>query len=294
MPRPRVMILGAGGQVGREFRYLHELQAWNWEPHFFNRSELDLSHTEELEKTIRDLAPQVIINAAAYTAVDRAESEPELAFLINAEAPGQLAGICAAKDIFLIHFSTDYVYHNGLNQPLREEDPLQPHSVYARSKLAGEQAISKILPESLIFRTSWVYSAFGHNFVKTMLRLGKERRELRVVDDQIGSPTWARDLAQAVLQILEENPGDLSKYSGIYNYSNEGVCSWYEFAKAIFREAHLDVVVHPIPTSEYPTPAVRPPYSVLDKTRFKETFQLPIPSWEESLKGCLKEISGIH
>ena len=294
MPRRCIMILGAGGQLGREFRYLHQHKEWDWEPHFFTRAELDLSNTAVLEQTITDLAPQVIINAAAYTAVDRAESEPELAFHINAEAPGQLAEICAQRNIFLIHFSTDYVYHNNLSRPLREDDPLHPQSVYARSKLAGEQAIRKVLPESMIFRTSWVYSSFGHNFVKTMLRLGKERQELRIVNDQVGNPTWARDLAQAVLWILEGNPGDLSKLSGIYNYSNEGACSWYESAKAIFREAHLGVVVHPIPTSEYPTPARRPPYSVLDKTKFQMTFQQSIPAWEESLKRCIEEISAVH
>ena len=289
-PYPVVMVLGSGGQLGQEFKYLHAHGSWRWQPCFFDHRQADLEHPGQISSLIREYKPAIIINAAAYTAVDRAESEPDQAMRINGLGPSRLAEVCANEDIFLIHFSTDYVYHNGLTRPLREDDPVHPQSVYARTKLSGEQAVRVIQPESMVLRTSWVYSRYGQNFVKTMLRLGREKSEIRVVDDQMGSPTWARDLAGAVLRIINDHGGDLRPFAGVYNYSNEGECSWYVFAKEIFREAGLTVRVLAIPTTDYPTPAIRPPYSVLDKTKFKATFRLTIPAWQDSLKACLPEL----
>nr|WP_290934408.1 dTDP-4-dehydrorhamnose reductase [Haliscomenobacter sp.] len=220
----------------------------------------------------------------AYTAVDKAEQENELAFAINAHAPGILAEACWEKGVQLIHYSSDYVYHNGINRPLLETDPSMPRSIYAHSKLEGDKRVLAH-PGALVFRTSWVYSSFGHNFVKTMLRLGQERDTLRVVNDQIGTPTYARDIARMSLQILlSEQSGE---QAGIFNYSNEGVCSWYDFARAIFDLSGIPCRVEPIPSTAYPTPAARPSYSVLDKSKFKAAFGLEIPYWRDSLVECL-------
>lgn len=282
----RVLLTGANGQLGQEFFFLHPAYPgiqWVWA----DRSVLDLSIAGAIDSFLEQQAPfDYCINCAAYTAVDRAEAEPALAWRINAEAVAELAAACKKRAIRLIHFSSDYVYHNALNRPLQESDPTTPMGVYGQSKLAGEKAVLELLPDSLLFRTSWVYSSFGANFVKTMLRLSAERSELRVVSDQVGAPTYARDLARAVLDHLSDPPA--VPVSGIFNYANEGVCSWYDFAQAIFEYRAIPCQVHPIPSAAYPTPATRPTYSVLDTSHFKQTFSSTIPYWRNSLKECLR------
>lgn len=235
-----------------------------------------------------------VINCAAYTAVDKAESEPDKAKRINVAGTKNLAQACTALGAALIHFSTDYVYHNRQNTPFKEGDPVQPKSVYARTKLAGERAAMRAHPGGvMVLRTSWVYAPAGHNFVNTMLRLGKERASVSVVADQIGTPTYAPDLALAVLQIIQQVERGIvpkAKLSGIWHYSNEGVASWYDFAQAIFELKNLDCAVLPIETKDYPTPALRPPFSVLNKAKIKSAFGLEIPHWRESLERCLEHI----
>lgn len=277
-----ILVTGANGQIGMELRALSgQTSGHSWL--FTDREELDLSQPEQIALFFDRHHIDVCVNCAAYTAVDRAESEPEPAARINAQAAGEIAEACRRQDALLIHFSSDYVYHNGLNRPLKEDDPADPQSVYAQTKLAGDLAALSANPKTIVLRTSWVYSAFGHNFVKTMLRLGREREEVRVVCDQIGAPTYARDLASVVLYLLDAE----NTPAGIYNYSNEGVCSWYDFARAIFEIAGIPCQVTPITTAEFPTPARRPPFSVLDKSKFKTTFHQPIPYWRDSLRECL-------
>jgi len=279
-----ILITGANGQIGRE---LQALQAEFSDLQYIalDRSTLDMTNAGAIQRVIAGTTFDACINCAAYTAVDKAEQENELAFAINAHAPGILAEACWEKGVQLIHYSSDYVYHNGINRPLLETDPSMPRSIYAHSKLEGDKRVLAAHPGALVFRTSWVYSTFGHNFVKTMLRLGQERDTLRVVNDQIGTPTYARDIARMSLQILlSEQSG---KQAGIFNYSNEGVCSWYDFARAIFDLSGIPCRVEPIPSTAYPTPAARPSYSVLDKSKFKVAFGLEIPYWRDSLVECL-------
>jgi len=281
-----VLITGAGGQLGRELQYLSRYYSGH-SFHFLTRDSLDITDEQAIEEQIRQHRIDVVINCAAYTAVDKAEEEVLLAQKINAEAPGFLAKACANQQAFLIHISTDYVYHNGMDRPFTEADPCQPQSVYARTKLEGEIAARAYPEHSMVLRTSWVYSTYGHNFVKTMARLGAERDQLRIVYDQIGAPTYARDLAQAILRIVQNK--QYQQHPGIYNFSNEGVTSWYDFALSIFTWLDLDCEVTPIRSAEYPTPAKRPAYSVLDKQLFKDTFGQTIPHWQESLWACLDE-----
>ncbi len=279
----RILVTGAGGQLGREFHALREAFP-GLQLSFADRHTLDLAAPGGIEQVITPGAYDLCINCAAYTAVDRAESEPAAAALINERAVGRLATACAQAGTGLIHFSSDYVYHNDWNTPLTETAPTTPRSVYARTKLAGEEALRQSGARYLILRTSWVYSSFGHNFVKTMLRLGRERDTLQVVYDQIGAPTYARDLAAAVLAIVTQDPHLPNR---TFNYSNEGVCSWYDFALAIFRIKGIDCRVMPIRSAAYPTPAARPPFSLLDKSAIKTDFGLEIPHWEASLVRCL-------
>lgn len=284
---PVILITGANGQVGRELRTLAATYA---APTFIftDREELDITRPADIQRKLEEHQPDVLINCAAYTAVDKAESEPEEAAMINAGAPAFLAKACAEAGTFLIHLSTDYVYDNQRNRPLLETDDVYPQSVYARTKLEGEYAIWERTERAMVLRTSWVYSPFGHNFVKTMLRLGKKRHPLRIVVDQIGTPTYGWDLAQAILEIIINHP--YADHPGTYNYSNEGVASWYDFAMAIFTERNMLCPVDPILSEAYPTPAHRPVYSVLDKTKIKETFDLEIPHWMDSLHHCLSRM----
>jgi dTDP-4-dehydrorhamnose reductase len=285
--RKRVLVTGARGQLGSELRVL-SAHADSFGFSFIERAKLDLSDREEVEHYFENNTFDAIINCAAYTAVDRAESEPESAAEINHRAVEKLAHIAKAKGISLIHISTDYVFDGSNFKPYTENDPTNPQGVYGQTKCDGEEAMLAINPpNSAIIRTSWLYCEFGNNFVKTMLRLGKERNELGVIFDQIGSPTYARDLAGAILEILPQLKCD---GTGLYHYSNEGVCSWYDFAKAIFEESGTACDVKPIETSEYPTPAARPHYSLLNKNKIKTDFGLAIPYWRDSLKACLSRL----
>ena len=291
MPKS-ILVTGANGQLGSELQQRAPLHPeLNFT--FITRQELDLSASDTINAWFADKHFEVIINCAAYTAVDKAETEPDLAHAINATAVANLATIAKAQHSSLIHVSTDYVFAGQNYRPYQETDPTDPQGLYGASKLAGEQALLSINPaKSVIIRTAWVYSQFGNNFVKTMLRLGKERAELGVIYDQVGSPTSARDLAAAILSIIEHPK--LASLTGteIYHYSNEGVCSWYDFAKAIFSYSNLSCLVKPLETKDYPTPAKRPHYSLLNKAKIKHDFEITIPYWQDSLKTCLNSLNG--
>lgn len=281
----RILVTGANGQLGQAL-VKYTVPNSPIEFLFTDRQELDITNAEAIDRCFQDFRPHYCLNTAAYTAVDQAETEPESAQRVNVEAVGHLARACKRTGAHLWHFSSDYVYHNQINRPLRETDPTEPKGVYAQTKLEGEHLARKILPHCTIIRTSWVYSPYGHNFVKTMLRLGRERNELRVVCDQIGAPTSADDLAGLCLETILQQA--VSKLSGTFNYAPSGVCSWYDFARAIFRIKGIDCTVHPIPTTDYPTPAQRPAFSVLDTRRIRETFVLEPPYWLDSLEQCLE------
>ncbi len=256
---------------------------------------MDLSDTNAIEAFFSDKVFDVIVNCAAYTAVDKAESEPELADAINHRAVEILAHIAKAKGMALIHISTDYVFDGSNYKPYVENDSTNPQGVYGETKRAGEEAMLAINPpKGVIIRTSWVYSSFGNNFVKTMLRLGRERDALGVIYDQVGTPTYAKDLAETIVQIIL-NPELLTLNSTeIYHFSNEGVCSWYDFARAIFELSGIGCNVNAIETKEYPTPATRPHYSLLNKAKIKRKFGVQIPYWRESLGECLKTMENIN
>lgn len=280
-PIKNILVTGAGGQLGKEFGVL----AAKYPQYHFNfvtKEDLPIEDAEAVKAFFTQHHIDCCINCAAYTAVDKAEAETEKTFLINATAAGTLAAICNQYKASFIHFSTDYVFSGNGTQPYKETDSVNPVSIYGQSKLKGEELVLQNNPEAVIIRTSWVYSQFGNNFVKTMLRLMRERESISVVNDQIGCPTYAADLAAAVMQLLEKNTG------GIYHYCNEGVISWYNFAVAIKEFTSSNCVVNPIPTSQYPTPAKRPHYSVLDTTFIKKTFGITIPNWKDSLQQCLQ------
>ncbi len=292
MPK-HVLITGSNGQLGQELNALvsKEKDRWREKKFFFtDRNSLDITNKDMLAKFIEINAIDTIVNCAAYTAVDKAEEDVNSAYNVNHVAVKNMAEIAKQKNIKLIHVSTDYVFDGTSNTPLVEENICNPQGVYAKSKHAGEEEVIRINPEgAIIIRTSWIYSTFGQNFVHTMLRLGKEREALSVVSDQVGTPTYARDLAAAILNILEHK-AILSKQVEIFHYSNEGICSWYDFAKEIFDISNVNCIVSPISTEEYPTPAKRPLYSVLNKNKIINTYNLEIPYWKDSLKSCLKII----
>jgi len=277
-----ILITGAKGQLGCELQELFPL----YPQYRFLATDidtLDLCDKKAIEAFLDKNRINYIVNCAAYTAVDKAEDDSALCFRINRDAVQYLAEAACGK-VKIIHISTDYVFDGRSQKPLRETDPTNPRSVYGKSKLEGEQILLKTAPESIIIRTAWLYSSFGNNFVKTMIRLGKEKEFINVVNDQIGTPTYAADLAKAIVRMIEENEKKNTFQSGIYHYSNEGECTWYEFCLKIHELAGITTCkVRPVSTSEYPTKAVRPQYSVLDKTKIKETFHLAIPHWEESL-----------
>jgi len=279
-----ILVTGSNGQVGSEIRALHVNYPYNF--FFTDRESLDITDETAVKNFIEENNINTIINCAAYTAVDKAESDAENADKINHLAVKNFAEIAKEKDIKLIHISTDYVFDGKNFKPYTEDDTTNPNGVYGATKLKGEQALLLVSPKnSIIVRTSWVYSSFGTNFVKTMLRLGKEKESLGVIFDQVGTPTYARDLAKAILDIL---PNIKNEKPEIYNYSNEGVLSWYDFAKEIMRMAKLDCQINPIETYEYPTPAQRPHYSLLNKAKIKKEFGISIPFWKDSLDECLK------
>lgn len=288
---PSILVTGSNGQLGSELRLL-STQYPEYTFTFTDRSSLDLSNLCKMEDFFDQNRYDVIINCAAYTAVDRAELEQELANTINHRFVSILAKLAKKTNAALIHISTDYVFDGTNFRPYVETDPTGPQGVYGKSKCDGEKAILEVAPpKSIILRTSWVYSSFGNNFVKTMLRLGKEKESLGVIFDQVGTPTYARDLAQTILDII---PQIKNQTPEIYHYSNEGAISWYDFSKAIFELTALPCQVTPITTEQYPTPAKRPHYSLLNKTKIKTEFNLTIPYWRDSLKECLKALGELQ
>ena len=281
-----VLITGANGQLGREMR-----QVLSADPDvnaiYTDVEELDITDAQAIDHCMDSNNVDYIVNCAAYTAVDAAESNVELCTKLNVEAPTLLAQAAAKHGARLVHISTDYVFDGTNCRPYREDDPVCPNSVYGSTKAAGEQHIMEVAPESIIIRTAWLYSPHGKNFVKTMIELGKSRDSLRVVCDQVGTPTCAIDLARAIKAFIDCDQW----HSGIYHFSNEGAISWYDFTKAIHRLADITTCnVQPCLSKDYPTPATRPHYSVLDKTKIKETLGITIPYWEDSLAKCLKSI----
>ena len=288
---PAVCVTGGRGQLGQSIKSLVDENTC-FKFSFPTREELDLSDAKSIEAYFKEHAVDIIINCAAYTAVDKAESEQRLADQVNHLAVKQLANTALAQQAKLIHISTDYVFSGKHFKPYEETDAVDPQSIYGLSKLKGEQALSQIMPvNAMIIRTSWVFSEFGHNFVKTMLRLSEQREELNVIYDQVGTPTYAGDLAQAILRIIKNNTfSQTNLKTDIYHYTNEGVCSWYDFACSVFEISHKKCLVKPIETKEYPTPAKRPNYSLLNKSKIKQTYGINIPYWKDSLKQCLNKI----
>lgn len=280
-----ILITGSNGQLGNELQRLESLHPNH---RFFNTDvdELDITNAVAVRTFLEEHQIEGVVNCAAYTDVNKAESDPERCRLLNAEAPTRLAEAIEKRGGWMIQISTDYVFDGTACTPYTEEMPTAPASTYGESKLQGEQGVMSRCRQAMVIRTAWLYSSFGPNFVKTMLRLGKERTELGVVFDQIGTPTYARDLAKAILSVIEQGIRP-----GIYHYTNEGVASWYDFTLAILRLAGITTCrVKPIHTAAYPTPAQRPHYSVLDKTKIKDTFRIDIPHWEESLKSCIENL----
>jgi dTDP-4-dehydrorhamnose reductase len=279
----KILVTGAKGQLGSELNVLSKNYS-QFEWFFADRIELDLCDLDNLDSKLSRINPQFIVNCAAHTAVDRAESEPELADVLNHQAVVIMAKWSKVNDCKLIHISTDYVFDGTAATALDELAPTNPINVYGVTKLAGEKACMKENPSAIIIRTSWVYSSFGANFVKTMSRLMQERDSLNVVNDQIGSPTYASDLAQAIMTIITHNQWQ----AGTYHFSNEGEISWYEFALAIKEIGGFDCTISGIPSSAYPTPAQRPQYSLLDKSKIKQTFGVVVPDYKESLVRCMR------
>lgn len=281
----KILITGGGGQLGSELKDLYRGRQ-DVKAVFVDREELALDDIDGIIEGLRIYSPDIIIHGGAYTAVDRAETEAELADTVNHLASGEIAKYCSQYGAKLIAISTDYVFDGNSSIPLKESAEVNPINVYGATKLKGEQAIQANLLDAIIIRTAWVYSAYGHNFVKTMIRLMNERDEISVIADQIGSPTYALDLAKAIVVIIDGKKWE----SGLYHFSNEGETSWFDFAVAIKEIKGLDCVINAIPTSAYPTPAKRPKYSLLNKTKIKETFNLQIPFWKDSLIKMLAKI----
>ena len=280
-----ILITGCNGQLGNEMQLLEKE---NPQHTYYNTdvAELDITDQQAVERFVDAHAIDGIVNCAAYTAVDKAEANETLCQLMNAEAPAYLAHAVGCRGGWMIQISTDYVFDGTKHTPYVEDDDTCPNSVYGRTKLVGELNVQKLCRRSMIIRTAWLYSTFGNNFVKTMIRLGNEKPELGVIFDQIGTPTYARDLARVIMTAIEQGIRP-----GIYHFSNEGVTSWYDFTKAIHRLAGITTCrVRPLHTAEYPTPAARPNYSVLDKTKIKQTYGIDIPHWEESLAECIMRL----
>ena len=278
-----VLVTGANGQLGQAIQFVARNYP-NINFVFCSSSDLDITNKENCDSVFNKEKPDFCINAAAYTAVDKAESEPEQAELINVIGAKNLAEACKNFNAKLIHISTDFVFDGSKNSPYNETDLPNPKGVYGQTKLEGEIAIQEVFDAYFIIRTSWVYSQFGNNFMKTMLRLVSERASLSVVSDQIGTPTNAVDLAECLVTIITEHSKLNTEHYGIYNFSNEGQCSWFDFAKKIFEINQVKIDVTPIPTTQFPTPAERPKYSVLDKTKIKTVFGIVIKPWEQSIE----------
>ena len=282
-----ILVIGASGQLGQELRVVAEGSAQHYT--FASRSELDVTDQLAIRHFVQDHHIDTIINCSAYTAVDRAEDEPEEADCINHQAVAALAALAKAQGLYLIHISTDYVFAGDSHRPITEEETPRPQSVYGRTKLLGEDAIRRAGCRALILRTSWLYSTYGANFLKTMCRLMQERQELSIVFDQIGTPTYARDLARFIVSYLEQDKG--TRQEGTYHFSDEGVASWYDFAEAIRHRMGYSCQLHPIRSEQYPTKATRPSYSVLDKAKLKRDFGITLPHWQTSLEDCLNQLT---
>lgn len=287
----KILVTGGDGQLGSALKKL----AGDYKDYIFtfiDVRDLDLTDSSAMAAFLGTHQPGILINCAAYTAVDKAESETDRAMAVNATAPGEIARICSETGIRLIHISTDYVFDGRSFIPYKETDPVNPVSVYAKSKLEGETRIQKQHVKGIIIRTSWLYSEYGQNFVKTILKKGKELGKLKVVYDQVGGPTYAGDIARVILDIMPEvvNAGSME----VYHYANEGVISWYDFANAIIDISGIDCILEPVETKAYPTPAARPSYSVFNKTKFKERFGIAIPYWRDSLKECIGNLMESH
>lgn len=285
---PTILITGKNGQLGSELVGIHSSYP-GYKFVFVDRQQLDLALLENLSALFELHRPAYFINAGAYTAVDKAETEKELAMAINGMAPGKIAAFCRQYGTKLIHISTDYVFDGLGKSPYKPGDPTSPVNFYGETKLKGEQLALAGNHATIIIRTAWVYSSYGHNFVKTMLRLMSERSEIDVVSDQIGTPTYARDLAVAIMEIIEKG----ADHYGTYHFSNEGVLSWYDFACAIRDKAGLTCQVNSIGTAEFPTPAKRPAYSVLDKTSLEKDYEIQARDWQEALQECLSYLQRI-
>jgi dTDP-4-dehydrorhamnose reductase len=282
----KILVTGANGQLGKELKRL-EVSYPGYEFIFLSREDLPIHHFEMIRYYFSVYKPHYVINCAAYTAVDRAEEEQERAFHINGEAVGVLAAVCKENNARLIHLSTDYVFNGMATTPYREDAHTHPQSVYGASKLEGEKQALQLNPDTIIIRTSWLYSEYGKNFVKTIIKLLQEKEEINVVNDQTGSPTYAADLAEAILVIIESGKW----VPGIYHFSNEGVITWYDFATEIKKWLNSDCTIHPVPTSAYPTAARRPTYSALDKQKIQRVYGIALKDWKKSLAACMPRIN---
>ena len=281
----KILVLGASGQLGHCIKKVAAEKDIT-DIYFPEEHAANILDVEALNTLFTEQKPVYVINCAAYTAVDKAEDDVDLCRKVNKDGASNVAQLCAEFGAALIHVSTDFIFKGDRAELLQEDDLAEPISIYGLTKLEGEQDVIAALPAHFILRTSWLYSEYGNNFVKTMLKLGAERDELSIIADQIGTPTYAIDLAGAILDIIESGKADY----GVYHYSNEGVTSWYDFAKGIFDLSETKVKVYPIPTSKYPTRAVRPKFSVMDKTKIKDTFNIEIPYWRDSLKVCIERL----
>jgi len=285
MVKTKVLVTGANGQLGQCIKDLSK-NVLNMEFVFTSSKTLDITKKVDLETLLQAEEFEYCINCAAYTAVDKAEQEEQKAYSVNCLGVKNVAELCNINNITLIHISTDFVFNGLGNKPYKEVDETIPISVYGKTKLEGEKVIKAILNQHFIIRTSWLFSEYNNNFVKTMLKLSENRNELNVINDQIGTPTYAMDLAKSIINIIERNNKDY----GLYHYSNTGVASWYDFAKAIFKIKDITIKIQPIATDNYPTPARRPHYSVLNKEKIKNSISIAIPYWRDSLKECLDKL----
>ncbi len=286
-----ILVTGSDGQLGSEITELAQSLATWAKFDFTTIDNLDITDAGAVEKKLAEKQYHYLINCSAYTAVDKAESDRAAAFAVNSEAVAILATECRKRATRVIHVSTDYVFDGKSYKPYNDNDKTEPQSVYGESKLEGETRLLALQPDSVIIRTAWLYSSFGNNFVKTMQKLGRERESLNVVADQIGTPTYAADLAKCIMRVIEKSALDNYFVPGVYHYTNEGVASWYDFSIEIMELSGLNCMVRPIPSSEYKTAATRPHYSVLDKNKIKNTYGIDIPHWKESLKQCIRKIS---